>query len=171
MIDLNYQLDEPVFPQDVGTATAASTEDDGIKTEDEQVSNIRGGQAILDLTLHIDPEEVIGRPPLHLNPIEIFGGDSDHWEYFPKHQMAAFAYDVLRIDYEEWNPYRDGYWDYTYAITGSPIFHFMWIFVMVMGMVWYIERLRGGIITPTQYTDRLGNTLSKLGGNDRGDDR
>ena len=168
MIDLGYQLDEPVFPQDVGTATAASTDgDDGIETDDEQVSNIRGGQALADLTLHIDPEETVGRPPLHLNPIEIFGGNSDHWEYFPKHQMAAFAYDVLRIDYEWWNPYRDGYRDYVFAITGSPVFHFMWVFVLTIGFVWYILRIRGVLITPDEYVDWVGNGLSSLGNNNK----
>lgn len=149
LVDMGFHMDTPVTPFPSGTTETMDSNDDedGIETNDTYVSDIRGGQAILDLTLNIDPEKRIGRPPLHLNPIEWAGGDSDHWQYFPEHQLTAMAYDLFGLPYESYDPYRDDFpKDYVVAIfNDSYFFHVLGGVVVILGLLWYIEVFTGAI--------------------------
>ncbi len=79
-----------------------------VTTPDRRLSDIQGGNTLLDLDMHVDPDYYRGQPPL----------DWSDWSKFGTNIIATIGYNLLGLDYRDWRVYKDPIWpDWIYAVS------------------------------------------------------
>lgn len=131
LIDLTInQLETQTVVQSVEMSEVQlQEEEEGLETEDDDVSNVNHGRAVADLSFNIDPDQSAGYPDLDLYNIS----------NFPEHHLAYIGYELFNIDYDDYNPNEDEiFWDYIFAISDTTMFKVITIiWPIAVFSIWY----------------------------------